>query len=255
MTHWFDTHFHLLAPEWQQSPEGLHRQAQAHGIEDLLMPGVRAADWPRLLELAQQFPGVYVAPGLHPVYADQWNPQVEEHLRKLTKELCVIAIGEIGLDGVNGPSLDEQEPVFRAQLQIALDAGLPVLLHCRKSTGLVLAILRELEVGKKVSGIWHGFSGSVQIAHDLVQLGFMIGVGPILLRESARKLPQAVLELPEDALVLETDAPDMIAGPEGLLDVAQKLADLRGWSMEKTFCVTTANARRVLGLKSKVEEQ
>lgn len=254
MAHWFDTHFHLLAPEWQQSASELYRQTQSLGIEGLLMPGVRASDWSRLLELAQSFPGVYVAPGLHPVYAEQWNLQVAEQLQSLTQKKHVVAIGEIGLDGVAGPSLEEQETVFRAQLQIALDANLPVLLHCRKTTGRVLDILRELEVGKKVGGIWHGFSGSVQIAQELAQLGFMIGVGPILLRESAKKLPQAVLELPDEALVLETDAPDMIEGPEGLVEVTEKLAELKGWTLEKTMQVTGDNARRLLGIKSVVEE-
>lgn len=255
MIGWFDTHIHLFAPDWQQSPRDLHCRAQALGIDGMLMPGVRVGDWPQLLDLAQQLSGVYLAPGLHPVYADQWSPVAEEQLRDLSQNPQVVAIGEIGLDAVAGPSLAEQEHVFRAQLEIALESELPVLLHSRKTTGRVLEILREMEVGKQVGGIWHGFSGSVQIAQNLMNLGFLIGVGPILLRESAKKLPLAVLELPEDALVLETDAPDMIDGPAGLIEVAKRLAVLKDWTLEKTMHVTGDNARLLFKLWSVAEER
>ena len=241
MNSWFDTHIHLFAPEWQQSPQRLYADARTAGIGGMLMPGVRVADWPRLLELARELPGVYLAPGLHPIYADQWSSSTAEQLKVLTAEAKVVAIGEIGLDNVAGPDRAVQETVFREQLSIALNAGLPVLLHSRKTTGRVIDILRELDIGQKVGGVWHGFSGSVQIARELAGLGFKIGVGPILLRESARKLPQAVLELPGEALVLETDAPDMISGPLGLLQVAEKLAGLKGWSLEETARITAEN--------------
>ncbi|SDZ74759.1 TatD DNase family protein [Desulfuromusa kysingii] len=245
MNDWFDTHIHLLAPEWRQRPEELYQQISALGVGKMVMPGVRVADWPALLALAQHLPAVYFAPGLHPVYADQWNANAAEQLKRLAGMEKVVAIGEIGLDAVAGPSLDEQELVFRSQLQIALDCNLPVLLHSRNTTGRVLAVLRELNVGQQVGGIWHGFSGSIQVANELVCLGFKIGVGPILLRKSARKLPLAVVNLPEDALVLETDAPDMIAEVDGLLHVAQRLAELKGWNLERVAKMTYENATRV----------
>jgi TatD DNase family protein len=245
MFSWFDTHIHLFAPEWQLPPQALHRQAQAGGVEQMLMPGVRASDWSQLLDLARQMVGVYLAPGLHPVYADQWTDDSQKQLVRLMSESKVVAVGEIGLDAVAGPDLDIQVNVFRTQLQIAIDAGLPVLLHSRKTTGRVVQILRELKVGQKVGGVWHGFSGSVQVAQELVDLGFKIGVGPILLRGSARKLPQVVCALNPESLVLETDAPDMIEGPLGLVDVAGKLAELKGWSLEQTAQVTSENANHL----------
>ncbi len=251
MKGWFDTHIHLFAPEWEQSPRQLHRQALSEGITGMLMPGVRVADWPRLLELARELSGVYVAPGLHPLYAEQWSAAAAGQLTALTAETRVAALGEIGLDAVAGPPLDRQEEVFRAQLRIALDAGLPVSLHSRKTTGRVLDILRELDIGRRVGGVWHGFSGSVQVAGELARLGFRIGVGPILLRESARRLPQAVMAVPDEALVLETDAPDMIGRPSGLIRVAEKLAELKGWSLEETARITGENAGRLF---AKVKE-
>ena len=246
MTGWCDTHIHLSAPEWRLTPQELAAQARAAGIHGLVMPGVRVADWARLLELARELPGVYLAPGLHPIYAGQWDAAAGRQLAALARETRVVALGEIGLDAVAGPPLEEQETVFREQLEIALETGLPVLLHSRKTTGRVLAILRELKVGQRIGGIWHGFSGSLEVARELERSGFRIGVGPILLRESARKLPEAVLELPETALVLETDAPDMSPDPTGLIRVAEKLAGLKGWTLEDTARITTANARQVL---------
>ena len=246
MCAWFDTHIHLLAPEWDRPPQELCAEAHAAGVGALLMPGVRVADWSPLLCLARELSGVYFAPGLHPAYADQWSAEAELQLKELAREARVVAIGEIGLDAVAGPPLDVQEEVFRTQLEIALEADLPVLLHSRKTTGRVLAILRELNIGTLVGGVWHGFSGSVQVACELVELGFKIGVGPILLRDSARKLPQAVLSVPASALVLETDAPDMIGGPAGLLQVAEKLAELKGWDLAAVERLTAANAVSLL---------
>ena len=150
---------------------------------------------------------------------------------------------------MNGPALAQQEQVLRAQLQIALEEGLPVLLHGRKTTGKLLDILGELQVGQQVCGSFQGFSGSLQVARERVRLGFKIGVGPILLRASARKLPQAVADLPFDALVLETDFPDMAERPEILIAVAERVALLRGCSLAEVAQQTTDNASRLFGFK------
>jgi len=245
---WFDTHIHLVAPEWKSTPLQLYQQALSANITEMLMPGVRATDWEHLIQFAQACQGVYFAPGLHPLYAEQWNGLVTQRLVALSVEAQVVAVGEIGLDAVAGPHLEIQEKVFRAQLQIALKAKLPVLLHVRKTTGRALAVLRELKIGKKIGGIWHGFSGSIETAEELVDLGFKLGVGPILLRESACRLPQAVAAVPQQALVLETDAPDMIDRPADLLQVATKLAQLKGWTVDETARVTTTNARELFKL-------
>ncbi len=242
-----DTHIHLNTPELDGQGAKLATDARQSGIAKFVIPGVRVSDWNGLLSLTEQV-GVYAAPGVHPTYAEQWSPEAEQQLRHLVQKPRVAALGEIGLDGISGPDLDLQEQTLRSQLSIAVEAGLPVLLHSRKTTGRLLSILSELEIGRKVGGIWHGFSGSLQVAQDLTRLGFAIGVGPILLRESARKLPLAVTELPAESLVLETDLPDMTSEPATLLKVAEKVAELRGWSMEETARVTTANACQVLRL-------
>ncbi len=242
-----DTHIHLDAPELAGAGAELLPQARQSGIGKFVVPGVRVSGWPGLLQLTRQQVDVFAAPGLHPAYAGQWSATAAQQLRDLCREPKVIAIGEIGLDGAAGPPLGQQEAVLREQLQLALEAGLPVLLHGRKATGRLLEILRELQIGAQLGGIWHGFSGSLVVAQQLVQLGFKIGVGPILLRDSARKLPQAVLELPAEALVLETDLPDMAARPDVLLDVARRVSELRGWSLAETARITTENACGVFG--------
>jgi len=241
-----DTHAHIDAPEFAGRGCELLPSARENGIAAWVVPGVRVGGWLPLLELAAQQPDLYAAPGLHPAYAEQWDVAAAEQLRQACDHPKVIAIGEIGLDGVNGPPLDLQEQVLRAQLDVALDAGLPVLLHGRKATGRLLEILRENEVGRLVGGIWHGFSGSLQVAEELVRLGFKIGVGPILLRASARKLPLAVKSLSLESLVLETDLPDMAESPETLIAVAERVAELRGISRIEVAKMTSENAAELL---------
>ncbi len=243
-----DTHIHLDAPELSGRGFDLIAPAVKQGIGTFIVPGVRVSSWQPLLQQAEQYSEVLLAPGLHPVYAEQWSSTAAKKLVELCQQAKVVAIGEIGLDGACGPDLDLQEKVFREQLQVAMEERLPVLLHCRKAAGRLLEILRESKAGEKVGGIWHGFSGSLQVAQELVGLGYKIGVGPILLRPSARKLPQAVVELPLSALVLETDLPDMAQKPEALVMVAEKIAELRGCSYQEVAEITSANARALFGV-------
>jgi len=244
-----DTHAHIDAPEFNGAGTALLPAAVQSGIVKFIVPGVRATSWASLRQLVLGHAELYAAPGLHPVYAEQWSSERSAELAELARQSKVVAIGEVGLDGVNGPALERQEQVLRAQLQIALAAGLPVLLHGRKATGRLLTILRELAIGQQVGGVWHGFSGSLQVAQELFALGFKIGVGPILLRETARKLPQAVVALPAEALLLETDLPDMADQPQVLTAVAERVAELRGCSLEEVARFTSENACRLFAFE------
>ncbi len=242
-----DTHIHLFAPEWNGSLSARIAAAQQARIDIMLQPGVRVTDWDELIDLAGRTAGVYAAPGLHPMGAAGWDGTTAGRLRKLCRLPQVVAIGEIGLDALLDVDLVVQTRAFCAQLEIALAAELPVLIHCRKKSAEVLQILKESGI-RKVGGIWHGFSGSLETAQQIVDLGMMLGVGPVLLRENARKLPAVVQALPPETLVLETDAPDMAAGPKVLIRVAERLAELRGWTLEETARITTENARRLLNI-------
>jgi len=240
-----DSHIHLLDPATPGAGKALLDATVAAGIDCLIQPGVRPTDWDAMLGLAERYQQVYVAPGIHPGYADQWNDEAALRLKELTRHPKVVAIGEIGLDAVVGPAQEVQEQALRAQLQIALAAGLPVILHSRHKNGALLDILRELEVGRRVGGVWHGFSAGPAFARQVVALGFFLGVGPILLRHNARKLPATVVQVEADALVLETDFPDMISDSTDLLKVAAALAQLRGISLAEAARLTTDNAQRL----------
>jgi TatD DNase family protein len=242
-----DTHIHLVASGAERMADIWVESAAAAGIDCLIQPGVRIGDWDALVTLTQRHASVYAAPGIHPMCADQWGDEAALRLKELIHHPKVVAIGEIGLDAVVGPAQEVQERVLRAQLQIALDYGLPVLLHCRQKKGALLAILRELDIGRRIGGVWHAFSGSSAFARELVDLGFSIGVGPILLRHNARKLLEVVAALPASAILLETDLPDMAQAPEELIKVAQRIAEIKNLTLDGVAKVTTENALKLFG--------
>jgi len=239
-----DTHIHL--PAFAEAEDLRHQLTTAEllGVRRLIQAGVSPNDWPRQLALSMENPGVYCALGLHPQLANQWNPALEAELGRLVNHPKVVAIGEIGLDKRVAVSVAVQEQALRAQLRIALSAGLPVILHSVQGLATLLEIGAEEGIAD-VGGVVHGFSGSPELATRVVNLGLHLGIGPVLLRANARKLPQALVHVPASALVLETDAPDMAPGVANLLQVAQKLAKLRGWSLAECARITSENACRL----------
>lgn len=248
-----DTHTHLLAPEWLDPVADRIGLARRLGIGLLLQPGVRESDWPELLGLAEEYDEVYAAPGLHPMCAAGWSIASAAELRVLCSHTKVIAIGEVGLDALLDVDMARQREAFVDQVNIACEAKLPLLIHCRKRTNEVLEILQKF-AARLNGGIWHGFSGSCETAQRIIKLGFTLGIGPVLLRDNVRRLPAALETVPDEMLVLETDAPDMATGPEALLAVAQRLAAIRGWTEEECARQTTANAKRILQLGDLIGE-
>ena len=254
-----DTHIHLdfLA----DLPQALI-PARAAGIAAWVVPGVAPADWPRLLTTVAAVPGAFAAPGIHPQQADHWRPQVDaDSLRRLLADPRCIAVGEVGLDGKAGPEATIQEAVFRQMIRLAREAGRPLLLHMRRATGRALEILRE-ERAQDVGGIAHAYSGSLETAHALIGLGFALGIGRVVTFPEANRMTQVVRSVPREWLLLETDAPDLppyphlgeANRPEWLVLIAERLGDLRGWSLAETARITTANARRVLRLPPETGE-
>jgi len=248
-----DTHVHLdhCAPAAQAIDA-----ARKAGVSSFVVPGVAASGWPRLLQLADEHSGVYVAPGLHPRAADEWSPALAAELKQHLAHPRAVAVGEIGLDRLlEEPSLQLQKEVLRAQLRLAIAAGKPILVHCRKAYGILLQILIE-EGAEKVGGILHAYGGSLESARTAVDLGFAIAFGGSLTWPEARRAPEVLCGLPQDSIVLESDAPDMAPHPHRgtsnqpswLPLIAQRVAALRGWSLEQTAEITGRNARRVLGL-------
>ncbi len=251
-----DTHCHLDIEECFPRFEETLGRAKAAGVRDFIFPGVTRAGWGRMMDLSRRVEGLHAAPGLHPMYLARHRAEHLKELSELAGQDGVVAIGEIGLDYfVDNLNRSVQQQLFEAQLQIASQNRLPVLLHVRKAHDQVLATLRRKRF--PYGGIVHAYNGSLQQAHHFIRMGFCISVCGTLTYDRARKIRQIAAELPRDSLVIETDAPDIPpAGhkgesnlPEYLPEVLDALAELRGEPREIAASYTTENARRVLKLK------
>lgn len=250
-----DTHIHLdLLPELADRLE----EARREGVGAWVLPGVAPAEWRHLLAIVERHDGLYAAPGVHPREAHRCGPEELGILAELLEHPRVVAVGEVGLDRQVECPMEEQEAVFIEMIRLSRKTDKPLLIHARRSTERVLELLAR-EGDGKVKGIFHAFSGSLETARRVIETGFLLGIGGVVTYQSAKRLPQVVSEVPETALVLETDAPDMTPEPyrgqqnrpAWIIPVAEKVASLRGWSLEETARITSANAVRVLGLKDR----
>ncbi|HSW06426.1 TatD family hydrolase [Aquabacterium sp.] len=262
---WIDTHCHLDAPEFEADRDAVVARARAAGVTMQVLPAVMAANFDTVRQLAHQH-GLAYALGIHPLCTGQ---ALDEDLDRLAQALQqhrddprLVAVGEIGLDHFV-PGLDpvRQERFYLAQLKLARDAGLPVILHVRRSADGLLKGLRRIEGS---GGIVHAFNASAVQAQQFVDRGFRLGFGGAMTFERALQIRRLATSLPETALVLETDAPDIpphwlyrsaeqrAAGetsrnePAELPRIAQTLATLRGWTLEQTAALTRANAAAAL---------
>lgn len=208
-----DTHCHLDFPVFEKTLASLFSACHKAGVKRFIIPSVGGQNWQRVSNFCQRYPNCLPAFGLHPCFLDDFKADDLSQLKSQVLQNQPVAIGEIGLDATM-PDMALQERVFKAQLNLALDLQLPVLLHSRKTHDTVLHILKSYS--GKLSGIIHGFSGSAQQALAFYRLGFKLGVGGVITYERANKTQQAIASLPLDALVLETDSPDMpVSGQQG----------------------------------------
>lgn len=243
----FDTHIHL-----QLLPQNVNVAGP------VLVPAVVQKDWRYLVEQFADLPNVWLALGLHPQQVDCWCEASRQQLKALLRHPRVVAIGEVGLDAAVEASDDVQEIALRQQIRLALEEGKPLILHCYKRYGRLLEILQQESAGT-VGGIVHGFSSSVEVAIALHKLGFGIGVGRVILNDKARRLAEAIIQLPTEMIVLETDAP----WPEHygsqdwtavLKQIVEKIARLRNESEHDVVNYTECNARRLLTLPADLDE-
>lgn len=249
-----DTHCHLDVADFDADRAEVLALCRARGVNRIVVPAVDAAGWDKLLALCAGDAGLHPALGLHPVYLEQHRP---EHVTALAERVArqrPVAVGEIGLDYfVTDLDRVRQQSLFEAQLRVAADARLPVLLHVRKAHDEVLATLRRIPVK---GGICHAFNGSLQQAQHYIKLGFKLGFGGMLTYERSLKLRRLAAELPLDAIVLETDAPDLVVAshrgernsPAYLPECLAVLAELRGEDPAYLAAATTRNALAVLDL-------
>jgi len=250
-----DTHCHIDVADFDADRGEVLERAQASDVGSIVVPGIYAERWPELLHVCRGHERLFPALGLHPVYMERHRLEDLKALEEQIGRKRPVAVGEIGLDFfIPEPDRRGQERLLEAQLCIARDAGLPVLLHIRKAHDRVLKLLRRIEVP---GGIAHAFNGSRQQAEQFIDLGFRLGFGGVITFDRARKIRTLAAELPLTSLVLETDAPDLPPAshrngrnsPEYLPEVLAVLAELRDDDPANIAAQTTANARETLALR------
>jgi len=248
-----DTHTHLDFPDFDGDRQALLDQAQAVGVERMVVLGVERGNWQRVWEGVKADPRLCAALGLHPVYLDSHRPehlgQLREWLERLAGDPQLCAVGEFGLDYYL-PELDRarQQALFEAQLQLAADFGLPALLHVRRSHAPVTAALKRFKL--KRGGVIHAFSGSREEAREYLKLGFKLGLGGAATWPQALRLRKVIAELPLDGVVLETDSPDMAPSmypdqrnsPAHLPDICVALAEIMGCEPDVLAEASSINA-------------
>lgn len=249
-----DSHCHLDADAFDPDRDEVIRRARSAGVGAQVVPATHAAGWPKLRAVCVRDQGLFPAYGLHPVFLREHRREHIEQLGDWVEREQPVAIGECGLDYFDD-SLDRtiQQLYFDAQLQLARDTDLPLIVHARRAVEDVILAIRR--VGQ-VRGVVHSFGGSPEQAARLYDLGFMIGLGGPVTYARAHRLRRLVADMPIDQLLLETDAPDQpdsdIRGqrnePARLTRILDVVAQLRDEPAPQIARATSANARRLFGL-------
>nr|WP_246888455.1 TatD family hydrolase [Pseudomonas chlororaphis] len=253
-----DSHTHLDFPDFDADRQALLAASRALGVRRMVVLGVYQRNWQRLWELVQSDADLYAAFGLHPVYLDEHQPadliELGDWLTRLAGHPQLCAVGEIGLDYfLEQLDRQRQQQLFEAQLQLAADFQLPALLHVRRSHAAVIATLKRFKL--KRAGIIHAFAGSREEAREYLKLGFKLGLGGAATWPQALRLRKVIADLPLDAVVLETDSPDMAPAmypgqrnsPQHLPEICAALAEIMAVSPEQLAAASTTNACALFG--------
>ena len=248
----FDTHAHMDDRAFNEDRFSLLESLAEKGVALVMNPGCSLESSRNAVALAEKYPFVYAAVGSHPDVADEVNEAVLEEYKKLCKlSNKVKAIGEIGIDyHYEDIPRELQLKAFRMQMELAREVGLPVIVHEREAHEDGMAVVREFP---DVTGVFHCYSGSAEMARQLVDRGWYIGFTGVLTFKNARKAIETAAAIPLDRIVLETDCPYMAPepfrgrrnDPGYLFRMAEKLAEVRGVSVEEIHAITTENGKRL----------
>lgn len=245
----FDTHAHMDDRAFQEDRHQILSGLGEKQVALVMNPGCSLRSSYHAVALAEEYPFVYAAVGSHPDAADEVNDDVLEQYRKLCTHEKVKAIGEIGIDyHYEDIPRELQKKAFRAQMALAREVNLPVIVHEREAHEDGLKIVKEFP---EVTGVFHCFSGSAELARQLVDLGWYIGFTGVLTFKNARRAIEAVQAIPLERIVLETDCPYMAPEPfRGkrnhpgyLYRMAEKLAEIKGVSLEEVHETTLNNGK------------
>lgn len=248
-----DSHCHLDDRQFRRDQQQVLERARQQGVETIICVGYDLPSSREVVALAEKHEGLYAVVGVHPHDAKEVDEDTYRQLERLAQSPKVVAIGEMGLDYYRDLSPRQtQQQVFRRQIQLARRLQKPVVVHDREAHQEVMRILRE-EKAAEVGGVLHCFSGSWEMAQECLKLGFYISLAGPVTYHNAKRPQEIARRVPLDRLLLETDAPyltpEPLRGrrnePANVRLVAEKIAGLRGISLEELAAATTANARRV----------
>lgn len=249
-----DSHCHLDATEFDADRSAVIARAIEAGVTRQVVPAITAADWPKLRAVCSADDRLHPAYGLHPMFLASYLPAQLDELRQWIERENPVAVGECGLDYfVDGLDRDIQASCFNAQLEIAREFDLPVIVHARRAVDAVTMAIRA--VGG-LRGVVHSFSGSRQQAENLWKQGFLLGLGGPVTYTRASRLRKLAATMPLEWLLLETDAPDQPDAfhrgqrnePARVVQVLETIAALRGAAPAEVAAATTANAERLFSL-------
>ncbi len=250
---YFDSHAHLDDGRYDEDRDEAIAEISAAGVSLCMNIGADMASSRRSIELAEKYPFIYAAVGVHPHDTDDMSEDDIAELAEMAKHPKVKAIGEIGLDYYYDNSLREnQKKWFLRQMELSAELGMPFIIHDRDAHGDCMEILRKFDI-KKTGGVMHCFSGSPEMAKELVKMGMAVAVGGTLTFKNAVKAVETVREIPIEHILIETDSPYLSPVPHrgkrntpayvGL--VAEKIAEIKGITAAEAARITKENAMRV----------
>jgi TatD DNase family protein len=248
-----DTHSHIYDTGFQEDLDAVMASAKSAGVEKIYMPGIDSTCIDGMMDMETKYPGFCIPMmGLHPCYVKENYQEELAIVEGWLAKRKFAAIGEIGLDYYWDKTFaKEQQWVFEKQMQWGLDLGLPINIHTRNAMGETIELVKPF-AKKGLKGIFHCFSGSKESAQQIIEMGFLLGLGGVLTYKNAG-VAEAVVDIPLEFLVLETDAPYLPPvpyrgkrnEPAFMIEVAKKLAEIKNIPLHEVAEKTSENAERV----------
>ena len=256
-----DTHCHIVFSSFKDDLDEVANRWRSIGVKNLIHACVEPSEILSIRSLADRFPEMSYAVGVHPLDTSHWNSETKQILRNAAlDDSRIVAIGELGLDLFKESNLEEQLAVLMPQLDLALELDLPVIVHCRDAASQMLKVLNELKMRNKCpKGVMHCWGGTLSEMHQFLELGFYISFSGTVTFKKAIEIHLCAKEVPHDRLLVETDCPFLAPvpyrgkrnEPAFVEKVAARIAEIRGESLDSIAEITTRNARSLFCLPSK----
>lgn len=248
-----DSHAHYDDEAFEEDRDNLLKSMQSHGIEKIINVGANIKGSMASIALSEQYPFIYAAVGVHPSDTEELDEEKIAWMKEVSEKEKVVAIGEIGLDYYwPEPDREIQKKWFIRQMELAQEINLPVIIHSRDAAQDTIEILKKFPA----NGVIHCYSYTKESAKEFLKMGYYFGIGGVLTFKNARKLKEAVMEIPMDRILLETDSPYLAPEPNrgkrnsslNIPYVVKELAQLKGISEEEVINITTENTKRLFHL-------